>query len=172
VTFIATVAAGGAPPGYSPTGWVRLRQRLLPRRRGVSAGTASSRQQPVVGTHSITASYGGDATFADSGSGPLNQTVLAKRRDDRSVRREHRVLTTDVTFTATGHRAGRRRGPATGWVSFYDNGYYLGGAQLSGGTASSRRPAWVGAHTITAYTAATALSVVQLAPLTEDNSGE
>jgi len=68
--------------------------------------------------------------LADSGSGPLNQTVLRTTRRPHQYVGEHRVLHTDVTFTANrGTERDAGRGAATGWVSFYDNGYYLGGAQ-------------------------------------------
>jgi hypothetical protein len=99
------------------------------------------------GSHSITAVYGGDATFNGSTSITLTQTVnkgtsftVVVSNLNPSKRGQ------SVTFTATVTPSG-----ATGSVGFYDGKKLLGTRTLSGGTASlSTSNLSAGSHSITA----------------------
>ena len=72
-TFTATVTGG------TPTGQVQLLDGGVPTGAAVtvSGGTAmlTTAALSIVGTHSITASYAGNAAYTASSSGPLNVTV-------------------------------------------------------------------------------------------------
>ena len=77
VTFTATVKAKSAGAG-TPTGTVTLKDGPST----LGTGTLNSSGQAVftistlaVGSHSITASYGGDANFTGSTSSKVTQTV-------------------------------------------------------------------------------------------------
>src|SRR5206468_4232089 len=81
VTFTATVAAK-SPGAGTPTGTVTFKDGSST----LGTGTLNSSGQAMfttstlaVGPHSITASYGGDATFSGSTSSPLTQTVKRAR---------------------------------------------------------------------------------------------
>src|SRR5262249_3147984 len=75
VTFTATVTASGGTP--------RGQVSFLDGTNGLGSGTLSSGQASfgtaalTKGSHSITAVYSGDTTFADSTSPVVNQSVLA-----------------------------------------------------------------------------------------------
>jgi hypothetical protein len=87
-----------------------------------------------VGTHSITASYPGDATFGASASAPLQETI---NRDNTAT-----ALTSSlnpstygesVTFTA---KVTSSFGTATGTVTFENGSTKLGQGTLSGGSTT------------------------------------
>jgi hypothetical protein len=101
------------------------------------------------GSHSITADYQGDDTFAGSDSSPLTQ--LVRNTSSVSIRSSANPIlaSQSVTFTATVTGAG---GTPTGPVQFQDGGVNLGGpVNLSNGTASLLvTTLMAGTHNITA----------------------
>src|SRR5262249_62002224 len=102
----------------------------------------------TVGTHSITASYSGDANFVGSTSSALGQqvnqapTTIALSSDNNPS-----TYGQTVVFTATVSPA-----LATGTVQFMDNSNPLGSpVTLSGGAATfSTAALTAGTHSITA----------------------
>lgn len=133
VTFVASIQP---PAGTSASGTVSFLDG------GASIGTATvssnSAQLTIsglaAGSHSITASYGGNATLAGSASGVLIQTVN-KAATSAAVTSNLNPSTygQTVTFTATVQPAS---GSApTGTVTFLDGSTQLGTANLSGGAA-------------------------------------
>jgi hypothetical protein len=102
----------------------------------------------LVGTHSITAVYGGGAGFAGSTSTVLTQTVnQAGTSTSVSSSRNPSVSGQTVTFTALVSPS-----TATGAVQFFTNGpTLLGTVSLSGGKASlSTSALGIGSYSITA----------------------
>ncbi|HUS20280.1 MAG TPA: Ig-like domain-containing protein [Terriglobales bacterium] len=81
VTFTATLAPNLA------TGTVTFKDGAATiGTAGISSGSASfSTSALIVGSHSITAVYGGDPTYASSTSSVLTQTVTAKKRRGQTV---------------------------------------------------------------------------------------
>ena len=114
----------------------------------VSAGIATmSTSSLSVGSHSLTATYGGNPMLLPSTSGVDTQTVN-KGSSSTSVRSSSNPSTygSSVTFTATVTPSS-----ATGTVTFYDNGGQIGTGSLSGGSATfSTSTLAVGSHPITA----------------------
>jgi Big-like domain-containing protein len=114
----------------------------------LSAGTASLATTTLaVGTHFISASYGGDAAFTGSTSSSLTHavdpittaTALTSSLDPLTF--GHAVTFTATVFPLT----------ATGTVEFFDGSGSLGTAALSAGTASlTTTTLAVGTHFITA----------------------
>jgi hypothetical protein len=104
------------------------------------------------GTHSITASYGGDANFLGSASAALSQVV---NKGGAAV-----VVTSSVNpslfgqtvgFTATVTAVAPAIGAPSGTVTFSDGGTPFGTATLSGGRAGIATAALgAGSHSITA----------------------
>ena len=105
----------------------------------------------AVGTHVITANYGGDTYYSASASNPLSQVV----------QEQVTVVVTNigggnpssygatVTFSAAVSVSGGI--PVSGAVSFYNNGNYLGSSTLSGNVATySTATLPVGSNSITA----------------------
>lgn len=102
-----------------------------------------------VGTHSITAVYGGDASYEGSSSGTLvesigqasSSTMLATSADPVDLGQA-------VTFTASVTSSG---GTPSGTVTFMDGSSILGSATLNGGIASMTTSSLtVGSHSVTA----------------------
>ena len=114
----------------------------------LTGGTATfSISTLSVGSHTLTASYSGDATFATSVSPPINQqvnkgvTVTTLSASPTSVGQGQGVLLT-AKVTPLG---------ATGTVTFLDGGTSLGTAALVAGTASTTTSfSTNGNHSITA----------------------
>jgi sugar lactone lactonase YvrE len=103
-----------------------------------------------VGTHKLTASYGGDSSDLANVSPQLSQ-VVSKSSTTTSVTTSNASSTfsTSVTFTATV--VSQTAGPATGTVTFKDGSATLGTGTLSSGTATFSTTALaVGSHNITA----------------------
>ena len=154
VTFTATVTAAG-PGSGTPTGTVTFYDGPTPLgsmtlNNGVATLTTSALASA---SHSITASYGGDANFTASTSTAITQSVS----QDGSVTTLNTssinpsVFGQAVTFTATVAAAAPGSGTPTGSVTFYDGSTDLGTAGLSGGSASLTTSALaVGSHSITA----------------------
>ena len=160
VTFTATLSAGA-------TGTVTFMDGTTVMGIGaVSSGTASfSTSTLPVGTHSITAVYGGDANYNGVTSPALSQ-VVNKTATTVTVASSRNPVPSgsSVTFTATVPAG------ATGTVQFLDGTTMLGTGTVSGGTASfSTTTLSVGTHSITAvysgdatYSGATSSAVSQV----------
>jgi Bacterial Ig-like domain (group 3) len=117
----------------------------------LSAGTATLTTSGLTGgTHSITAVYGGDTTYAGGTSPALMQTVN-KVADSTSVGSSNNpsIFGAGVIFTATVMSSAT--GTPTGTVTFQDGAATLGTGMLSGGIATLSTSALAGgAHSITA----------------------
>ena len=143
VTFTATVSPSAA------TGTVQFFDGATAiGGRTLSGGTASLTTSTLaVGSHSITAVYGGDATYTGSTSSAVSQTVTkADTTTALASSLNPSTAGSAVTFTATVSPAG-----ATGTVQFLDGATTLGSAAVSGGAATlSTSALTAGTHAITA----------------------
>ena len=152
VTFMATVTptGSGTPTGVVVfwDGGTELGNFAL------NGGHASlSTSALSVGTHSITAVYGGDSTFSGSTSSVLSQTVTgnAGGATSTSISSSPNPANSGqaVTFTATVTSSGS--GNLSGSVTFEDGATTLGSAELNQGRATLTISSLaVGAHSITA----------------------
>ncbi len=151
VTFTASVqsSAGGSPTGTvtffdggSSLGSVNL--------SGASAQLTVSSLS--VGSHSITAKYSGDSSFAASTSGSLTETVnKAASSTTLGTSANPSSYGQSVTFTAAVAPA--FGGTPTGTVTFFDGSTSLGNATLSGGVATlttASTSLLAGSHSISA----------------------
>ena len=152
VTFTATVTPTGGTG--TPSGSVTFRDGTTvlgtaPLSAGMATFTLSGL---AVGPHSITAAYGGDASFNPSTSAALNQTVTqAATATAVSSSVNPSSVGQPVTFTATVSVTAPGAGMPTGSVTFRDGTTVLGTAPLSGGTATFTTSALAaGSHPITA----------------------
>ncbi|HEU5001333.1 MAG TPA: Ig-like domain repeat protein [Actinomycetota bacterium] len=155
VTLSAAVAVV-APGAGSPTGSVEFFVD------GTSAGTATvtsgSAELPAiatlaVGTHPVTATYSGDASFSASTSATFSQEVdKAGSATALTSARSPTVFGQPVTFTATVAAAGAGSGQPTGSVDFFADGVAFGTSPLAGQVAVSPPIASLaaGSHTVTA----------------------
>jgi adenosine/AMP kinase len=136
VTFTATVSPLGQ--GGTPTGIVTFTLDAGPSvTRTLSGGTATyTPAAPAVGTHIITATYGGDGTFTAS-SGTLTQ-IVNKAGTTTSVTSAPNpsVFGQSVTFTATVAAVSPGAGTPTGVVTFTFDGGTNVTRTLSGGVAT------------------------------------
>src|SRR5712692_6217132 len=149
VTLTATVSS----PAGIPTGTVTF----LDGATSLGAGTLDSSGMATlttaslaVGTHSITASYGGDTNFNPSSSSALSQTVNTGPTTVASISSANpSVFGQPVTFTAT---VSSPAGIPTGTVTFLDGATSLGAGTLdsSGIATLTTASLAVGAHSITA----------------------
>jgi hypothetical protein len=177
VTFTATVSANTSGSG-TPGGTVTFLDGSTALGTGtLSGGVATFTTTALaVGSHSVTAVYGGDANHATSTSGALSQavnpdgttTALASSADPSASGQS-------VTFTATVSASSPGAGTPSGTVTFKDGSTTLGTGTLSGGkatfTTSGLAP---GSHSITAvyggdtnFTSSTSAAVNQsVAPTT------
>ena len=111
VTYTASVAAA-APGTDTPTGSVTFYDGLTPigtRAVDVTGGAALTTTTLGAGSHSITASYGGDQNFSTSISTPavdwtVNQATLTVRADDAS--RTYGEANPTFTATISGYKNG------------------------------------------------------------------
>jgi hypothetical protein len=159
VTFTAYVSGMS---GTTPTGTVTFYEdgtsigiaTLSP---GVYTGQAQATFTTsglTLGSHTITAVYGGDSAFAGSSSYPLTQTVQLQPTWT-SLSADYNVATLGQAVTFTAYVGPTGTNAPTGIVTFYDNGTLLGVADLVFGmmgpqatlTTSSLT---LGNHTITA----------------------
>ena len=157
VTFTATVAAK-SPGAGTPTGTVTFKDGSST----LGTGTLNSSGQAMfttstlaVGPHSITASYGGDATFSGSTSSPLTQTVKRARARTTTLvssSANPSVSGQSVTFTATVTAKGSIGVTPSGTVTFEDGPTTLGSGTLnsSGQAMFTTSTLTVGSHSITA----------------------
>ncbi|MCC7175782.1 MAG: Ig-like domain repeat protein [Bryobacterales bacterium] len=150
VTLTAVVTGAGG----TPTGTVRFEDSGMLLGEAVLSGGRGSVVVAsfAVGTHHITARYGGDQTFADSLSPQFVQVVTEQTMSSTTTLLSTSVnpstLGQPVTFTAT---VSSGSGTPTGTVQFYDAGVLLGSAGLSGGSAQFTASSLsTGTHAITA----------------------
>jgi uncharacterized repeat protein (TIGR01451 family) len=160
VTFTATVTGSSTPPGTitgTPTGTVTFEDAGTPIGTGTmnSSGVATfSTSTLAVGSHAITAVYGGDANGGTSGflgstSNTVTQVVLNSTTTALTSSLNPSPQGQSVTFTATVSSAG---GTPTGTVTFFDNGVALAlPVTLVNGVATfTTSTLSVGSHPITA----------------------
>jgi hypothetical protein len=156
-TLTATVAVT-APGAGTPTGTVSFyADSVLLGTASVVGGTTATLSNATLaaGNHAITASYGGDASFAASAqSASVTQTV----GQDGTTVAVSGSATSSVygqvpTFTATVSAAAPGAGTPTGTVTLHDGGTVLGTGTLGGGqytfAGASLGLLSVGSHTIT-----------------------
>lgn len=153
VTLTATVAPdspGGATPGGSVTfkdGDITIGSATL------SGGSATMVTSPLsVGTHSITAVYGGDTNFNASTSAPLSQVVNPDNTTTHLVSSNNpSTCGQAVSFTATVAANAPGSGSPSGSISFYDGNKLLGSSAVIGGmTTFSTSSLGLGNHLISA----------------------
>lgn len=129
VTLSATVSSAAG----TPTGTVSFRDGATTIATvSLSGNTASTAAGPAGGTHSFTAVYNGDGSFAGSTSATIVETVnfvasTTTLASGTNPSNQGHSVTFVATVTGTG---------ATGTVSFNEGTATLGSAPLSAGTAS------------------------------------
>ncbi len=131
VTFTATVTTTGSNP---PTGTVTFNDGTMQ----IGTGTLNGSQVATfatktlaVGTHSITAIYGGDTNNASSTSAPVSQVITAITTTTTLTASPNPVgYGALVTLTATVATTGSIK--PTGTVTFYNGSAVLGMATLNG----------------------------------------
>ncbi|MFD5114381.1 beta strand repeat-containing protein, partial [Streptomyces sp. NPDC058391] len=152
-TLTATVAA--VPPGGgTPTGTVSFFDGATLLGTAVLVGGVATLSVSTlsVGSHSLTAVYGGSGNFTGSTSPVDTQTVTTASTStvltsapDPSVFGQTKTLTATVTAVPPG------AGTPTGTVSFFDGATLLGTSPLTGGVATLTTSALsVGSHSLTA----------------------
>jgi hypothetical protein len=129
VSFVATISGSGS----TPTGAVTFRDGAI------TIGTATlggggqatfATASLAVGSHSITAVYGGDANFAGSTSAALTQTVSQGASTTTVTSSVNPgALGSPITITANVHGAGLL---PTGSVTFKDGATTIGTTSLNG----------------------------------------
>jgi hypothetical protein len=145
-----------APGSGTPTGSVTFLDGATTMGTvALSGGIASFQTKSLtVGSHSITAVYGGDPNFVTSTAAAINQVVQQDATKTKlSSSDKNAVFGEKVTFTATVTAAGPGSGTPTGTVTFLDGSKTLGkAAALNGsGTATfTTSGLGVGTHSITA----------------------
>src|SRR6266852_2361936 len=150
VTFTATVKP--ASGSGTPTGTVTFNDGATVLGPGtLSGGTATLTTSGLgAGVHSITAVYGGDASFASSTSPVLMKTVN-KAASSTSVVSSNSASNRGAAVTFTATVTSSAAGTPTGTVTFQDAATTLGTGTLSGGTATfTTSGLGTGAHSITA----------------------
>jgi hypothetical protein len=161
VTFTATVRApviGGSGVGgglATPSGVVTftagatwLGAAPLDAAGGATYTTAGL----VVGSHLVTAAYGGDGNYEPATAAPVTQTVLAAATATGLTGAPNpSIFGQSVTFTATVTVNAPGAGTPPGVVTFTTAGGDLGTGTLTGGVATvSTSELAVGSHVITA----------------------
>lgn len=134
VTFTATVVATGS---VVPTGTVTFLDGATPIGTGTLSASGAATAVAVfqtaslaAGTHTITASYAGDADNFSSTSAALTQTVnITSTTTALTASTNPAIAGKTVTFTATVSTNG---GVAAGTVNFYNGSALLGSGILSG----------------------------------------
>ena len=149
VTFTASVVAGSGVP----TGTVTFKDGATTLGTGTLNGSAQATfttSSLALGSHSITAVYGGDTNDLGSTSPVLTQTVTANSSGTAITSSVNpSTFGQSVTFTATVTGSGVT---PTGTVTFKDGSTALGSATLngSGQTTFSTNALAAGSHSITA----------------------
>ncbi|MEA2907835.1 MAG: hypothetical protein QOI12_5222 [Alphaproteobacteria bacterium] len=174
VTFTAAVSGSSG----TPTGTVTFKDGATTLGTGTLNGGGQatfSASSLTPGSHSITATYNGDASFTASTSAPLTQTV---NHGTTSVTvtssKNPSEFGQAVTFTATVSASG---GTPTGNVTFKDSATVLATVGLSGNTATfTTSSLTLGTHSITAtyngdahFTASTSAALLQAVNVPADS---
>jgi hypothetical protein len=151
VTFSATVTANSG----TPTGTVTFYDGGNNIGTGMLSGGIATLTPPpplTVGTHNITASYGGDTKFSSSTSAVFPQEVDPAATSIALMSSANPSINgSSVTFTATVTVTPPGAGTPNGLVTFADNGSTIGTGMLSSGTATfATSNLIVGLHPITA----------------------
>ncbi len=108
-----------------------------------------------IGSHSITAAYSGDANFTSASTSALTQTITNGATITALSSSTNPSLYGQATsLTATVTQAVGSTAPS-GWVNFYSDGSYLGGATFNGVSGNDQATLNVGAlstgsHSLTA----------------------
>ena len=156
VTFTATVART-VPGTPVPTGTVTFKDGTTTLGTGTLATVGSDQEATfttstlTVGTHSITAVYGGDDDNAASTSSVLSQVINGDATTTTLVSSLNPAdQGVAVTFTATVGTAGSH--PPTGTVTFKDGGTSIGTGTLNGSLMATFTTSTltIGTHSITA----------------------
>ena len=154
VTFTATVAVT-SPGSGTPTGTVTFSEGSTTLGTGSLNGSGQATYATStlsIGSHTVTASYGGDTNFTGSTSGSVAQMVN-KVSTTTTVASSNNpsVAGQSVTFTASVAPVAPGSGTPTGTVDFTDGATSLGTGTLdSSGNASVTTSALsAGTHTIT-----------------------
>ena len=165
VTFTATVTTASG----TPTGTVTFFDGATNIGSGTLSGNTAtfSTSTFATGSHSITATYNGNANYAASTSPVLTQTVNAAppATTTTTVTSSNNPSTfgQSVTFTATVSTAS---GTPIGTVTFFDGTTNIGSGTLSGNTATfSASTLATGSHSITANYAGNASSAASTSPV-------
>ncbi len=152
VTFTATVAPGSGTTG-TPTGTVTFEEgtTVLGTATLGTSGTATfSIATLAVGSHTITAAYGGDANFATSSGTTVEAVSQAGSTTTLAASPNTATAGQTVTLTATVTPDARSTGTPTGTVTFEEGTTVLGTAPLNNGVATfAIATLAVGSHTIT-----------------------
>jgi hypothetical protein len=138
VTFSVVVSAV-APGAGVPSGTVVFRDGEAELgTKTLSGGAATLTVSSLaVGAHAVSATYGGDGSFAASASPVLSQTVnLGGSVTALAVSPSTSTVGQTVTLTATVSPASPASGTPTGTVTFRDGTTVLGTATLSSGVAT------------------------------------
>jgi len=147
VTFTATVTSSSG----TPTGTVTFKDGTTTLGSvTLSAGMAHfTTAKLTAGTHSITAAYGGSATFSASTSTTLSQVVnKANTATALASSLNPSIYGQSITLTATVTTSS---GTPTGTVTFENGTATLGSAALSGGVAKfTTKKLTGGTHSLTA----------------------
>ena len=151
VTWTAAVSAA-APAAGVPTGTVTFADgstvlgsiTLVAGQAGVTSAALT------IGVHTITASYGGDATYASS-DGSFSQTIAKAATTTVVTSSGPTIYGQSVTFTATVAPAAPGSGGPSGTVSFAAGSAVLGTSAVTGGVATFTTAALgAGTYSVTA----------------------
>jgi len=177
VTFTATVAPGAGPG--TPTGTVQFKDNGTNMGGPVTLVAGQATSAPTtslsVGSHTVTAVYGGTVGFAGS-TGTVTQTVnKAITTTAVTSSKNPAGLVTQVTFTATVSPVAPGGGTPTGTVQFKNGSANLGSpVALSGGKASTTAlgaSLGLGAHAITAVYSGSTNFTGSISPVLNETIG-
>lgn len=149
VTFTATVTSSAGTPGGTVTFFNGVSELGTITLNAGGIATFSTAAL-AVGTHSITAQYSGNSSYAGSTSSPLTQTVNpAPTTTSLATSGTPAVFGSSITFTATVVSSGGS--PSSGVVTFLRGGISIGTANvnLSGVASLTLSSLPGGSHTIT-----------------------
>ncbi len=139
VTFTATVTTTGSNP---PTGTVTFNDGATEIGSGTLSTVGGSQVATfatsalAIGSHSITAVYGGDTNNAGSTSAVLTQTITGdSTATNLGTSNQNPAYGASITLTATVSTAGAHT--PTGTVTFRDGSTTIGSGTLSGSGASA-----------------------------------
>jgi hypothetical protein len=135
VTFTATVVSTSSG---KPTGTVTFSagSNVLGTGAVSSGGKATYATSSLpVGTVSVTATYGGDSSFAGSASGAVKQ-VVSKANSSTALASSPNPSNSGQSVTFTASVTGQYGGTPSGTVTFYNGKNALGTETLSGGAAT------------------------------------